>query len=117
MLKTLFNSTLFYLIGNEYTDADFGYIAYSTDAMTAYIECVYLDEKYRGQGFGKQALYLLENELREKGTDEIKLYVFAHNQAAFGLYKGMGYVIEKPYFSNKLPIGHHMKKEIQSNTE
>lgn len=42
----------------------------------------------------------------------IKLYVFAHNKAAFGLYNDMGYVTEESYFNNEILIGYHMKKEI-----
>lgn len=107
----------FCLTADECRDTHFGYIAYSVDAKTAYIESIYIDEKYHGKGLGKRTLYSLENELREKGINMIKLYVFAHNQAAFSLYKNKGYVIEQSYFSNEIPIGYHMKKEITKKQE
>lgn len=101
-----------YVTTDACKDSHFGYISYSIDAQTAYIQSFYLDEKYRRQGLGKQTLYSLEDELREKGINTIKLYVFAHNQAAFSLYQKTGYVIEQSYFNNEVPIGYHMKKEI-----
>ncbi|MGD2168746.1 MAG: GNAT family N-acetyltransferase [Chlamydiota bacterium] len=103
-----------YLTPDECNSARFGYIAYSIDGKTAYIESIYLDEKYRGQGLGKAALYALEKELQKNSISVIKLYVFVHNQAAFHLYKKIGYEIENSYFNDEVPIGYHMKKEILS---
>jgi len=102
---------LFYLTSAD-DGARCGYIAYSLKAETAYIESVYLDEKYRGLGLGKEILSHLEEELQANGINMIKLYVFAHNQAAFNLYKKIGYNIENGYFNNDIPIGYHMKKEM-----
>jgi ribosomal protein S18 acetylase RimI-like enzyme len=51
-----------------------------------------IKEKYRGQGFGKQALLEIEKWASEQGLAELGLHVFAHNQTAYGLYKKMGYL-------------------------
>ena len=56
----------FYLTTKKLRDTHFGYIAYSIDGETAYIENIYLDKKYLGQGLGKGTLHTLENELRER---------------------------------------------------
>jgi len=102
----------FYLASDECEETHFGYIAYSIDSETAYIESLYLDQEYRGRGLGKEVLHLLEKELRGMGINVVKLYVFAHNKAAFNLYQKMGYVIENSYFNDEIPIGYHMKKEL-----
>lgn len=102
---------LFYLSSAD-DGARCGYIAYSLKAETAYIESVYLNEEHRGLGLGRETLSLLEKELQANEINVIKLYVFAHNQAAFNLYKKMGYNIENVYFNKDTPIGYHMKKEM-----
>jgi ribosomal protein S18 acetylase RimI-like enzyme len=52
-----------------------------------------IDEQYRGQGFGKQALAALDERLIAMGVASVGLHVFAHNTNAFELYKKMGYEI------------------------
>lgn len=100
----------FFYLSSE--SARCGYVVYSLKAETAYIESIYLDEKYRSRGLGREILSYLEEELQANGINMIKLYVFAHNQAAFNLYKKMGYNIENGYFNKDMPIGYLMKKEM-----
>jgi ribosomal protein S18 acetylase RimI-like enzyme len=49
-------------------------------------------EAYRRQGYGTQALQALEQQVRARGLDEIRLHVFGHNHPARALYEKMGYV-------------------------
>lgn len=108
----------FYLIIDASRDICFGYIAYYyIDARTAYVDAIYLDQKYRGQGFGEEILHALEKELRGEGVDTMKLYVFVHNSMALKLYKKMNYLVEQCYFYNETPVGYHMKKEIGTDAE
>jgi ribosomal protein S18 acetylase RimI-like enzyme len=52
-----------------------------------------VDEKYRGRGYGKQAMLLIEEKARELGLKSIGLHVFGVNQAARNLYEAVGYEI------------------------
>ena len=50
-----------------------------------------VDEKFRGKGYGKQAMYLIEDKARELGLKSIGLHVFGYNTVARNLYEGIGY--------------------------
>jgi len=58
---------------------------------TANLYFVGILEPYRRRGYATRALSLLEELVREKGLEEIRLYVFGHNARAWTLYKKMGY--------------------------
>ena len=58
---------------------------------TAFIYDFSIEPEYRGQGFGKQSLQALDEQLRSMGVESVALHVFAHNTIAFELYKKMGY--------------------------
>ena len=99
------------------SDSHCGYLIFSIDDRLAYLEMIYLNEQYRGQGLAKMALDTLEHELKDDGIEVIRLYVFAHNQRAFHLYQELGYVIENSYFDEKKPIGHLMKKMLTKTNQ
>ncbi|MFK4568251.1 GNAT family N-acetyltransferase [Enterococcus sp. UD-01] len=69
-----------------------GLIWVKVTAQKGFIYDFMIAEKYRGQGFGKQALLEIEKWAAEQGLAELGLHVFAHNQTAYGLYKKMGYL-------------------------
>jgi len=50
-----------------------------------------IDKKFWGQGFGKEAMFLLENEARKIGINKIGLIVKKKNQRAINLYKKLKY--------------------------
>ncbi len=52
-----------------------------------------IDEKFRGKGYGKQAMLLIEEKARELGLKSIGLHVFAVNTVARNLYESVGYEI------------------------
>jgi ribosomal protein S18 acetylase RimI-like enzyme len=52
---------------------------------------LYVEEKYRGRGYGKQAMFLIEEKARELGLKSIGLHVFGSNQIARNLYEAVGY--------------------------
>jgi GNAT superfamily N-acetyltransferase len=55
---------------------------------------VYVDPHHRGHGYGAEAMRLVEDEARAVfGVSEIRLNVFAANQAAVRLYGRLGYVV------------------------
>ena len=50
-----------------------------------------VDGKFRGKGYGKQGVYLIEDKARELGLKSIGLHVFGYNTVARNLYEGIGY--------------------------
>lgn len=93
-------------------ETKYGYLVYSAQDHTAYLEAIYLEKKYRHQGLSKQILQDFETQLKEKGIRTVNLYVFAHNQPALKLYEKRGYKVENAYSKDNKPIGYLMKKEL-----
>lgn len=56
-------------------------------------------EEYRGQGYGKQAMQALDEEVRRLGAGKISLHVFAHNERAIALYQKMGFEFTNHYMA------------------
>jgi ribosomal protein S18 acetylase RimI-like enzyme len=54
---------------------------------------IVIDEAFRGQGLGRQAMLLAETEARARGAIELGLNVFGHNHVAAGLYRSLGYEV------------------------
>ncbi len=102
----------YYLLLSKEPETKYGYLVYSINNNTAYLEALYLEPEYRGQGLSKQILHNFEAELREKNINTIQLYVFAHNLPAIRLYEKMGYTVENTYSNDHHLIGYRMKKEL-----
>ena len=60
---------------------------------STFIYDLYVDAAYRSQGFGKQAMVALEQQLQPLGIHQIKLRVAYHNQRACKLYQELGFAI------------------------
>ncbi len=58
---------------------------------SGFIFDIRIDGKFRGKGYGKQAMLLIEEKARELGLKSIGLHVFAYNKVAKNLYEGIGY--------------------------
>lgn len=58
---------------------------------SAYIYDIFLDEPFRGQGFGRLTLEKIEEAVNQLGLNRIGLHVFGHNLHARALYEKMGY--------------------------
>ncbi|MFL5942455.1 MAG: GNAT family N-acetyltransferase [Gaiellaceae bacterium] len=63
---------------------------------------VYLDERYRGRGYGRAAMLLAEDEARRRGIGRVALNVFGGNAAARSLYRSLGYEENAVSMSKKL---------------
>lgn len=61
-----------------------------------------IDEKFRGQGYGKQAMLLIEEKARELALKSIGLHVFAVNNVARNLYESVGYEVSSLNMTKKL---------------
>jgi RimJ/RimL family protein N-acetyltransferase len=57
----------------------------------AFIYDIEMNPAHRGSGYGTAALLALEDWCRANGFDSIGLHVFGHNEAAWRLYKRLGY--------------------------
>jgi len=58
---------------------------------TAWLYDIELDERFRGQGLGRELLDALERRLAGRGVTELSLNVFGGNDRARRLYVGAGY--------------------------
>jgi ribosomal protein S18 acetylase RimI-like enzyme len=56
-----------------------------------YIYDINIGEKYRGFGYGKEAMKQIESVGQKLGLKNIGLHVFGHNKVARGLYEKLGY--------------------------
>ncbi len=54
---------------------------------------VEVKEEFRGKGYGKQVMLLIEEKARELGIKRMGLHVFAYNDVAKNLYEGVGYKV------------------------
>ena len=61
------------------------------DPRTLYLWHIFLDEKARGRGIGRELMRRLEKEARSEGRTRIELNVFADNARARDLYASLGY--------------------------
>ena len=57
----------------------------------AYIYDIFIEEAYRRQGYGQQAMELAEKKAKHLGATQIGLHVFGFNHAAQALYEKLGY--------------------------
>jgi ribosomal protein S18 acetylase RimI-like enzyme len=79
-----------------------GMIWIKVDQTSAFIYEVYIEEKFRGRGFGKSIMLLLEEKAREMGIKTLKLHVFGSNHVARKLYETVGYEITNVNMSKTL---------------
>ncbi len=61
------------------------------DTSVAWLFDLEVDQAYRGQGFGRAAMRLLEEHLAESGVRELGLNVFGRNVTARHLYARAGF--------------------------
>jgi GNAT superfamily N-acetyltransferase len=57
----------------------------------AFLYDIAVGEAHRGRGVGREAMQLLEAEVRGRGLDRIQLNVFGRNDVARRLYLSLGY--------------------------
>lgn len=90
-----------------------GYLVYSISEKVAFLENIFIQNNYRGQGIGAEAMTFLEKNLREDAiADRIHLTVLSQNKAAISFYKKMGYEIKVTGEKNGIPYCHVMIKML-----
>ncbi len=60
---------------------------------SGFIFDLYVEEGFRGHGYGKQAMLLIEQKARALGLTSLGLHVFASNPVARKLYENVGYEV------------------------
>ena len=56
-----------------------------------YLFDVEVNKEYRGKGYGRKSMDLLESKVKEFNMHTISLHVFLHNKIAYSLYNKIGY--------------------------
>jgi len=67
----------------------------------AFVDELYVEEKFRRRGVGRRAMEFVEERARELGVNAIHLEVDRGNDAALGLYRRTGYVDHDRYLMTK----------------
>ncbi|MCY1691210.1 N-acetyltransferase [Exiguobacterium sp. SL14] len=68
----------------------------------AFIFDVKISSDKQNQGYGKEALHLLEVIVKRMNAKKISLHVFAHNERAIHVYDSLGYEKTDYYMSKSL---------------
>ena len=69
---------------------------------SGFIFDVEIKEEFRGKGYGRQIMLLIEEKARELGLKSIGLHVFGYNTVAKKLYESVGYEVSSLNMSKKL---------------
>jgi ribosomal protein S18 acetylase RimI-like enzyme len=68
----------------------------------AFLYQIQIDEPFRGRGFGREAMELLEGEVRAHGLPGIDLNVWGGNDLARSLYSKLGFAERAVFMSKEL---------------
>jgi diamine N-acetyltransferase len=68
----------------------------------AFIDELYIEPEYRGQGIGRRTMEMVEEVARDLSVNAIHLEVSKGNDAALELYRRTGYVDHERYLMTKL---------------
>src|SRR5262249_12092630 len=67
----------------------------------AFIDELFVESKFRGEGLGRQAMEFVEQRARELGVNVVHLEVDRGNDPALALYRRTGYVDHDRYLMTK----------------
>jgi ribosomal protein S18 acetylase RimI-like enzyme len=85
----------------------FGY-SFEYHGRDSFIDELYIEPQYRGQGIGRRAMQFVEERARELGVNAIHLEVDRGNDPASELYRRTGYVDHSRFLMTKwLKPGKH----------
>jgi len=72
------------------------------EGTVAFVYSIEISEQFRGRGFGREAMLLLEDEVRSRGLSRISLNVFGGNEVARSLYRSLGYAEAAVWMAKEL---------------
>lgn len=67
------------------------WVSVDEEKERAFLYDILVHERFRGRGYGRKSLELLEETLRGMGVSSIGLHVFADNRVAISPYEKLGY--------------------------
>ena len=67
----------------------------------AFVDEFYLQEPYRGHGWGRKTMAFVEDEARKQGVRALHLEVVNGNETALQLYRGLGFREHESTFLSK----------------
>jgi len=70
--------------------------------LSMFIFDLMLFEQYRGKGFGKEVMNLIDKEALKYNCIKVGLHVFGHNIVARKLYQNTGYIEKNVFMEKKL---------------
>ena len=83
-----------YTIKND-NNENIGIIWFSSDSNHGDNELflcdIEINKEFRGKGYGRESMDLLESKVKEFNMHTISLHVFLHNKIAYSLYNKIGY--------------------------
>ena len=74
----------------------------SHPSKSGFIYDVFIEERFRGKGYGKSLMLLLEEKARELGLKSLALHVFGSNHVARKPYESIGYEVTNVNMSKTL---------------
>jgi ribosomal protein S18 acetylase RimI-like enzyme len=77
--------------GERVGDAWFARRETQFEGEVAFVYSIEIAERFRGRGYGRRTMLLLEEEARARGLGRISLNVFGGNEVARNLYRSLGY--------------------------
>ncbi|MCD4753276.1 MAG: GNAT family N-acetyltransferase [Anaerolineaceae bacterium] len=86
--------------------------------QVSFLYDIIVDEPFRRQGYGKQAMRALEIKAAELGSSAVWLHVFAENEGAKNLYDQLGYKVMITHLNEKsgVTMSFHMAKSIVADS-
>jgi ribosomal protein S18 acetylase RimI-like enzyme len=69
----------------------------------AFLYQIRIDERFRGRGYGREAMELLEDEVRAEGLPGVDLNVWGRNDLARSLYRKLGFEERAVFMTKELP--------------
>lgn len=76
-----------------------GLIAYMSVYKILYVDTVFVEEKYRRQGYGRKLIQEMERQAKEQGVNTVRLDTFNWQGTEF--YKALGYEAVGNYVSEE----------------
>ena len=73
-----------------------------TQRSTAFLFEIFLEEEFRGRGFGTELLHFFEERAQALGARELGLNVFAFNPGAQRLYERMGWTVQSSFMRKSM---------------
>jgi len=95
------NHYIFNLIKEE-TKIGFLWLYVLNEKKSAYLYDIYIQEQYRGNGLGKDAINVAENWVNQFDIVHFDLHVFGSNKNALRLYEKLGFEITSIYMRKEL---------------